>query len=1241
MSNPTKVLTQGADTASREIRVFISSTFRDFNEERYLLATQVFPELNEWAKERGVELVEVDLRWGVTQEEAEVGHALEICLQEIENCKPYFIGMLGDSYGTLTPPQRDILKVSPGLLSKRQWLDGRIGKASYTELEIQHSLELLNDQEMKGRAFFYFRDAAYSTFKASQGEEGWISKDPQDRQRLEELKNKVRSSGHHLVEKGLDGPQAIITRIKQDLWELIDQQFPAGTKPDDIETEARMHKVYGDDRRKLYLGGQSMLMKLEKAINDNQGLILVTGESGFGKSSLVANWQELHSKTATSDMILCHHLGCGNEACEAPNVVKRFLRFAHQILNSHGTSQNEDHDGLPSDWWSLVSLVNQRLKDLSAVAIEGGFRFIWIIDSLDRLPEDSQNSLPWIPNVPPENIHIVVASLPCAALHVLLERKYRRIRIKELTTKEKENIIDNTLKRYSRSLAPNLKTKIIEHYLSHSPLFLRMLLDELRKAATFDGLEAELNTYLASDSVPEFYEKILSRLERDFTANDVKLFLTAMWASRTGLSEPDLLEVTGLSPMKLFGIRLSLGESLLSSSGRMIFAHDFVRSAAENRYLKSERERHAAHERILNWQRGKPVWDRRKLAELPWQAMKADKPDQLRSIFFDPDIVVSLIDLWGAQGVYGLISLSMPSSYNEILCRLTNFALKHSTPCASSDISQFPRAIDAISDLLEYAGLTDENYLHLRRAAFRHASNRISNRKVVRVRAFKRLLDAYYWSGRHRSLCRGRKVLYDLQCRSTGSGSVDSIIALVDLINAKYLCYEYPDVLDLATYTIPLAKEVLGEGHPSFLLLLQVYGRVSLDIGDYPRAIGLLCYATEGFYVCYGAEHWQTVNTLQHFGQALDATRPLYQQVEISLAINRTCSALLAKSYRDNHPFLTNIRLHDSLVCKSSTLHKRNPIHNLMTFRFFPGKGMLGAIVKCYKAYLSFNGPKVDWFLLEAYSQEAVSASAQGKSQKAFALLYRRLHAAVHRLSTESPLRPMEILEKLDLRITTRLCKIAGVGTISQFAERPLLSRSHRAAYQLVNIFGNLTPSGLCDDSADLNSVLDLMASAYYWDPVWSGAYNWTTLDLFKVCYNLYSDHAELMQYPRHDLLLDYRHRGLRDISILCNYLLSHRLLMLAPDNFLVGQALYLAALVLASAGQNDSCAMLFRQLVIHRLRYCPDLKWSVEAAQRELYRVTTLRPGSSGNELEEDSDSVIDARSYDPFLWRMVGGRY
>lgn len=61
---------------SRVIRVFLSSTFRDFMQERDLLVKEVFPELRRKAQERGVEVVDVDLRWGITEQESHQGNVL-------------------------------------------------------------------------------------------------------------------------------------------------------------------------------------------------------------------------------------------------------------------------------------------------------------------------------------------------------------------------------------------------------------------------------------------------------------------------------------------------------------------------------------------------------------------------------------------------------------------------------------------------------------------------------------------------------------------------------------------------------------------------------------------------------------------------------------------------------------------------------------------------------------------------------------------------------------------------------------------------------------------------------------------------------------------------------------------------------------------------------------------------------------------------------------------------------------
>src|SRR5688500_11445018 len=82
------------------VRVFISSTFRDMHAERDHLVRVVFPELAQRMAARRVHLRPVDLRWGVLDEE----DSLEVCLDVIEECRPFFLGLLGERYGTVLPP---------------------------------------------------------------------------------------------------------------------------------------------------------------------------------------------------------------------------------------------------------------------------------------------------------------------------------------------------------------------------------------------------------------------------------------------------------------------------------------------------------------------------------------------------------------------------------------------------------------------------------------------------------------------------------------------------------------------------------------------------------------------------------------------------------------------------------------------------------------------------------------------------------------------------------------------------------------------------------------------------------------------------------------------------------------------------------------------------------------------------------------------------------------------------------
>lgn len=86
------------------IRVFISSTFSDFVEEREALREIVFPKLKAFCERNRATFQAVDLRWGISEDAALEHKTIDICLEEIERCKklspkPNFIVMLGDRYG--------------------------------------------------------------------------------------------------------------------------------------------------------------------------------------------------------------------------------------------------------------------------------------------------------------------------------------------------------------------------------------------------------------------------------------------------------------------------------------------------------------------------------------------------------------------------------------------------------------------------------------------------------------------------------------------------------------------------------------------------------------------------------------------------------------------------------------------------------------------------------------------------------------------------------------------------------------------------------------------------------------------------------------------------------------------------------------------------------------------------------------------------------------------------------------
>lgn len=98
----------------RQVRVFISSTFRDMHAERDHLVTFVFPELRERGEQLGLEFFDVDpggkdecrtMNAEVWHANGETANSWEYCRQWIDRIEPFFVCIPGQRYGWVTEPR--------------------------------------------------------------------------------------------------------------------------------------------------------------------------------------------------------------------------------------------------------------------------------------------------------------------------------------------------------------------------------------------------------------------------------------------------------------------------------------------------------------------------------------------------------------------------------------------------------------------------------------------------------------------------------------------------------------------------------------------------------------------------------------------------------------------------------------------------------------------------------------------------------------------------------------------------------------------------------------------------------------------------------------------------------------------------------------------------------------------------------------------------------------------------------
>ncbi len=636
-------MTQRGSVAARDrvMRVFVSSTFRDMEAERNDLATRVFPKLRELCEQRGVVWGEVDLRWGVTSEELAEGRVLPICLEEIHDCRPYFVGLLGDRYGSV------LNEIPQDLVEREPWLIDYTG-CSITELEILHGA--LNEPSRCEHAIFYFRDSAYiNRLPPGEGRNAYAPESPDAALRLVDLKRRIRESGYPVCD-GYKSPQELGDRVLADLTAVLDLRFPT-REEEPLNREARRHQAFQEQAVSGYVAGERYSARLEEHLAGNGPPLVVTGPSGSGKSALLAHWvtaiEAGNYDPVAPGGVVAHYAAASPGGSYWPRALERVtLELARR-----GRTQLA---ALPSDHTQLPHLFESVLKQTTAQS-----RMAVVLDGVDELDIGDFSALSWLPATLPVDARLIVSTGSGPGLEVLRARGWPVIELQPLSLDERRHFVTRFLATYRKRLAKPLVELIASAERTSNPLYMRTLLEELRVTGRHEELEQKIASYLQEPDLPSLLDRVLRRYEEDFERDRPHLVgeaLSLIWAARAGLQEIELRDLMGNGEEKLpeahwSPLRIATRHFFVSRRGLLTFAYAAFREAVERRYLPTQKHRLRVHEQLADYflhrleklspmgsnmwlmaAAGKPIYDYRRAEEVPFQLASAERWEKLAAM---------------------------------------------------------------------------------------------------------------------------------------------------------------------------------------------------------------------------------------------------------------------------------------------------------------------------------------------------------------------------------------------------------------------------------------------------------------------------------------------------------------------------------------------------------------------------------------------------------------------------------
>ncbi len=527
------------ELTERKVRVFVSSTFSDMHEERDLIVNTIFPKLRREYASRLIDIVEIDLRWGIPQKMVDNGLALEICIGEVLRCKPFFLGILGGRYGYVTN-EAQYAKL-PASYKKA------IGKltsscVSITEMEMRAGVL---SQTVPVRASFQLRGANGG--------------DKEDKH-LTDLRECIKKDARCHAEN-YDNLEDFERNTYEALKKHIDNLFPNVPVIPYGDAAYYTHLNLLKRYCSRYAPSLTFVQKVTRQLEDGND-VFIYGGKGTGKSAFMSYLIKQMGEDKNRNVFF-HYVSAGGDSRAVDALFRRiYLNLTETFgitpvpADNIQTAVKELISGLKTEEpiYLFIDASEQLISKVSPAVLFG---------ELSKLNPKLTVVLSGVTK--PQGLCGAAYEMP-----LLTKPQIRRVS-REL------------LSFYGKNLTAAELELIADNASCANPLFLTALLDELRVHGQYESFADYFKCLTGYSTFGELFSNAYDRLcayfkERGLRSSDIAKAFGLLLYSYRGVSENEMMSIAKIPPLAWVSLYSTLENYVYEQNGILFIGHDLIRA---------------------------------------------------------------------------------------------------------------------------------------------------------------------------------------------------------------------------------------------------------------------------------------------------------------------------------------------------------------------------------------------------------------------------------------------------------------------------------------------------------------------------------------------------------------------------------------------------------------------------------------------------------------------------------------